>query len=86
MRTRFGLVAAGLSLVFAASASSMPANPLSAEPPDLHKIADGCGKGWRLNSSGDCVPIRKPRRVYRQPRPSMEPPPYYWGWGSRPWY
>ena len=47
----------------------------------IEKVDWACGRGWRLNRWGECVPRRPPPppRYHRPP-----PPPPGWGWGPPP--
>ncbi|MDO1581959.1 hypothetical protein [Rhizobium oryzicola] len=84
------LIAAGIVLAGASAslAQPIPADPLPHEGL-VQKIDWECGRGWRLNRWGDCVPIRRyepPPRYWHRPPP---PPPPGWGpprgvWGHPP--
>ncbi|WP_413988689.1 GCG_CRPN prefix-to-repeats domain-containing protein [Labrys okinawensis] len=60
-------IAAALALAgafaVAASASAMPVGPAAADKsPLLQDVRDGCGRGYRPNDWGRCVPERYPPR------------------------
>lgn len=74
------LVAGGVS----AEAQPMPVAPKivpaqGAVSGLVEKVDYACGRGWRLNRWGECVPRRPPPPRYYRP-----PPPPGWGWGPPP--
>ncbi|CAM5763953.1 hypothetical protein LMIY3S_00984 [Labrys miyagiensis] len=81
------LIAAALALAGAlaatASATAMPVGPSAAEKsPFVQDVRDGCGRGFRLNSWGRCVPERRVEPRYYDDR--YGGPRYRCGRGYRP--
>lgn len=65
MRTMFliAITALGLGLVGLTGSSAAPANgaaigPAANNGDAVIPVAQGCGRGWRRNRFGKCVPIR----------------------------
>ena len=80
------MIAVGGLGAYSVPAGAVPAIMPHVDGSPVINVRDGCGRGWRLNPWGRCVPMRWHRPVYRHGWHGWHRPHYRHGWHHRPWH